>query len=96
MTEQTRMMIRTAANCDATITDAERGAIDALLEGGAEPKPERVIPVAEVARIFGKTRQTIDLWTRQGYLRKVTVGKNSRASGVLASSVEALLKGGAA
>lgn len=97
MTEQTRMMIQTAAKCDTTMTADERRAVEALLEGRrADAEADQILPVAEVARRLHKTPKTIHLWCAQGYLRKVTVGGNSRASGVLASSVEALLKGGAA
>lgn len=91
------MMIETAAKCDGTITGEEREAIKTLLEGRREEaKPEEVLSVAEVARRFHKHPKTIHLYCKQGVLRKVTIGKQSRASGILASSVEALLKGGAA
>ncbi len=97
MTEQTRMMITTAVKCDKTITADELKAVAALLEGRRdEPEAERVIPVAEVARRLHKTPKTIHLYCKQGLLKKATFGNQSRASGVLASSLAELLKGGAA
>ncbi len=97
MTEQTRLIIETAAKCDTTMTADEREAVKTLLEGRRDDaEAEQILPVTEVARRLHKTPKTIHLWCAQGYLRKVTVGGNSRASGVLASSVEALMKGGAA
>ena len=97
MTEQTRMMIQTAAKCDATMTADEREAVKTLLEGPrAEPEAEELLPVAEVARRLHKTSKTVHLYCKQGILRKVRAGGNSRASGVLASSLAAFLKGGVA
>ncbi len=97
MTEQTRMMISTAVKCDKTITADERRAVEALLEGRRdEPEAEQVIPVTEVARRLHKTPKTIHLYCKQGLLKKAAVGKQSRAIGVLASSLEALISGGAA
>ena len=91
------MMIQTAIKCDATMTADEREAAKTLLEGRrADAEAERVIPVAEVARMLHKTPKTIHLYCKQRLLKKVTFGKQSRASGVLASSLAALLKGGAA
>ena len=93
MTEQTRMMISTAVKCDKTITADERRAVEALLEGRRD---EQVLPVTEVARRLHKTPKTIHLYCQQGLLKKAAVGKQSRAIGVLASSLEALISGGAA
>ncbi len=100
MTDQTRMMIQTAAKCDATMTADERRAVAALLEGrraGAEADPiGELLPVAEVARRLHKTPKTIHLYCKQGFLRKVQIGGNSRCSGIPAAEVARLLKGGAA
>ncbi len=97
MTEQTRMMISTAAKCDATMTADEREAVKTLLEGRrAGADAEELLPVAEVARRLHKTPKTIHLYCKQGLLKKAAVGKQSRAIGVLASSLEALISGGAA
>lgn len=94
MTEQTRMMIQTAAKCDATMTADERRAVEALLEGRrADAEAEQIIPVAEVARRLHKTPKTVHLYCKQGLLKKATFGNQSRASGVLASSLAALLAG---
>ena len=98
MTEQTRMMIQTAAKCDATMTADEREAVKTLLEGRrAEADPiGELLPVAEVARRLHKTPKTIHLYCKQGFLRKVQIGENSRCSGIPAAEVARLLKGGAA
>lgn len=97
MTDQTRMMIQTAAKCDTTMTAEEREAVKALLEGRRDaPDVGELLPVAEVARRLHKTTKTVHLYCRQGYLHKVQIGANSRASGIPAAEVAALLKGGAA
>ena len=96
MTTQTKLLIETAFKCDGTITADERRAIDALLAGRKDEPGEELLPIPEVARRLHKTPKTIHLYCKQGILRKVSIGNNSRASGVLASSVAALLKGGAA
>ncbi len=96
MTEQTKQLL-TAAKFDGSMTDAEKAAIDALLDGrGNVAEAEELLPVAEVARRLHKTPKTVHLYCKQGILRKVRAGGNSRASGVLASSLAAFLKGGAA
>jgi len=86
---------------DTEIDEGTVAEIVELLHGGsAEPSrpesEEELLPVPEVARRLHRTPKTIHVWCQQGILRKVTVGGNSRASGVLASSVAALLKGGVA
>ena len=86
---------------DTAIDEGTVADIVELLNGGpAEPtrpeSEEELLPVTEVARKLHKTPKTVHLYCKQGILRKVTVGGNSRASGVLASSVAALLKGGVA
>jgi len=97
MTEQTRMMIRTAAKCDITMTAEEREAVRALIEGRRDaPDIGELLPVAEVARRLHKTPKTIHLYCKQGFLRKVQIGENSRCSGIPAAEVARLLKGGAA
>lgn len=94
MTEQTRAVIASLVQCDSSMTNEEREAAEALLKGYNRPDDE-VIPIPEVAKMFHKHPKTIHYWCRHGTLRKVTVGKQSRASGILKSSVDALLKGGA-
>ncbi len=96
MTEQTKQLL-TAAKFDGSMTDAEKAAIDALLDGrGNAAEAEELLPVAEVARRLHRTKKTIHVWCAQGYLHKVTVGGNSRASGIPAAEVARLMKGGAA
>jgi len=96
MTTATRAMIRLAIENDGTITDAAKAALLACIDGNGERQTEEVLPIPEVARRLHKTVKTIHDYCRQGVLRKVVVGKQKRSSGILASSVDALLKGGAA
>lgn len=95
MTKQTRAIIESAISLDGTMAEAEKAAILASLDGGRGDGDE-VLPVAEVARRLHRTPKTVHLLARQNLLKKVTFGKQSRASGILASSLAALLKGGAA
>ena len=101
MTKQTRALLQVAFDGDGTFTDEEREAFAVLMAGGrregakADPIGE-LLPVAEVARRLHKTPKTIHLYCKQGILHKVTVGANSRASGIPAAEVARLLKIGAA
>ena len=95
MTKQTRAIIESAIGLDGTMAEADKAAILASLDGGRADGDE-VLPVAEVARRLHKTPKTIHLYARQGFLRKATFGKQSRASGILASSLARLLEGAAA
>ena len=85
---------------DTEIDEGTVAEIVELLHGGpAEPprpeSEEELLPVPEVARRLHKTPKTVHLYCKQGLLKKATFGNQSRASGILASSVDALLKGGA-
>ncbi len=93
MTAGTRKLIELAIENDASMDAAEKAAFLAMIDAKPQEKPERLMTIPEVAKLFGKTPKTIHYWCRHGILRKVTVGKQSRASGILASSVDALLKG---
>lgn len=93
MTSQTRAIIEAAVNVDPTMTEAEKADILKRLKTPEEDADkDKVLSVAEVARRTGKTPKTVHYWCRQGYLQKVTIGKNSRASGILESSLAQWLK----
>ena len=94
MTRQTRAIIESAIGLDGTMAEADKAAILASLDGGRADGDE-VLPVAEVARRLHKTPKTVHLYARQGLLKKAVFGKQSRASGILASSLAALMKDGA-
>lgn len=86
---------------DPSIDAATAKEVVELLKGVTDEPPtpkteDELIPVPEVARRIHRTPKTVHLWCKQGILRKVRAGGNSRASGVLASSLAALLKGGVA
>ena len=96
MTSATRAMIGLAVENDASMDAAEKAALLARIDGGGvDEGGEPLLTVAEVARRLHKHPKTIHLYCRMGLLKKVTFGKQSRASGILKSSVDALLKGGA-
>lgn len=88
MTTQTQVIIEAAIKADAGMTEAEKADILKRLKTPEEDgNTGKVLTVAEVARRTGKTPKTVHYWCRQGYLQKVTIGKNSRASGILESSL---------
>ncbi len=94
MTSATRAMIELAITNDATMKEEERAEIRTAINGRSGG--EEVITVGEAAKMLHKSRKTIHLYSQRGWLKKVTFGTNSRASGILASSLAALMKGGAA
>ena len=88
MTTQTQVIIEAAIKADAGMTEAEKADIlNRLKRPEQDGNAEEVLSVKEVARRLHKTPKTVHEWCRQGYLKKVTIGKNSRASGVLESSL---------
>lgn len=95
MTSATRAMICLAIENDASMDAAEKAAFLAMIDTKPEEKREQLLTVAEVARRLHKTPKTVHLYCRMGLLEKVTFGKQSRASGIRASSLEKLLKNGA-
>ena len=87
MTTQTQVIIEAAIKADAGMTEAEKADLLKRLKTEEDADKDKVLSVAEVARRIRRTRKTVHLWCRQGYLQKVTIGKNSRASGILESSL---------
>lgn len=98
LAEPTVLGIITLVKGDPKATaEGKRRIIDALTSPHAdEPKPERVLTVGEVAARIGKTRKTVHLYCKMGLLKKAKFGAQSRASGILASSLDALLSGATA
>jgi predicted DNA-binding transcriptional regulator AlpA len=89
MTPQTKTIIEAAIKCDSTMTEAEKAVFLNHLKTPAEDgDADKMLTVQEVARRLHKSQKTVHEWCKQGYLKKVTIGKNSRASGVLVSSLE--------
>lgn len=68
-----------------------------ILDGGALPTAEmedRILKPAEVAKMIGRTRRTVDDLCRRGFFKKVVFGKK-HSLGILASSVVAGIQAGA-
>jgi predicted DNA-binding transcriptional regulator AlpA len=64
-----------------------------MLSVESDAKPEEcVLRRTHVAKRFGVSLRAIDLWTRQGLLRKVSLPGRERSVGFLSSEVEQVFK----
>ena len=85
-----------ALAADKAINGELADAVLSMLRGEpARPEPttggDEVLPVAEVARRLHKTAKTVHLLARRGAFQKVAFPGQTRASGILRSSVEKYL-----
>lgn len=95
LAEPTVLGIITLVKGDPKATaEGKRRIIKALTSPSpGEPKQEKVLGVREVAERLHKTCKTVHDYCRIGLLQKVQFPGKSRASGILASSLDALISG---
>lgn len=94
--ETTVAIVSAALAADKAINGELADAVLSMLRGEpARPEPttggDEVLPVAEVARRLHKTAKTVHLLARRGAFQKVAFPGQTRASGILRSSVEKYL-----
>lgn len=105
MLTSTRKVFEAAASADPSITSKQIKAALAVL-ADADPAQyrepiDRLLSRKEAAAILSLSPKSIDVYCRRGVLQRVKLGTSSRASGILESSVRAVmesatLKGGIA
>lgn len=93
MTKQSENMLEMMFNSDPTITEEQKRRVLAVLRGD-EAREDHLLSRQQVGIMLNKSPQMVDYYCNKGLLRKVTFGESSRASGILASSVSALLHAG--
>lgn len=95
MTDQSKIMLESVFGSDPTITtDQQSRIMDILCGGGAGTNGHsRLVSRKQAGEILNKTPQMVDYYASKGLLKKVKIGDASRASGILESSIYALLEG---
>jgi len=103
MLATTLKIVRSGFESDPTLTPADRTRLMATLRNGLSPqiKPAfpplettpRLIRRAEAARRYSCSIRTIDKLAASGFLKKRKLPGRVRASGFLASDVDALIQG---
>ncbi len=99
MTKNTEQILISVFGADDTITDEQAAQALRVLRGegaASQTSLEPVLTRREVAKLLKKSPQMIDVYAARGLLKKVTFGSSSRASGITAASVRALLEGATA
>jgi hypothetical protein len=101
MLDTTIELIRLGLKADPTVTKQERARRLASLFEPATHKPSPITPTelrlvrrVEVARRMSRSLRFVDKLAASGILRKRTLPGRARASGFLASDVDALIQGG--
>ena len=97
MTTSTETILLSVLKADPSITDEQTEQALRILRGdetaAAQADLEPILTRHEVAKLLKKTPQMIDYYAAHGLLKKITFGSSSRASGITAASVRALLQG---
>ena len=95
MTEETRSTLTTLFDADPSISSQQKLAVFAVLENGWPSGPaDRALTRGEVAKMLSIHPQTVSLYAKRGFIRKISCGAiGKRASRYSARSVCALLAG---
>ena len=97
LADATVLAIKALVTNDPRATaEGKRRILNALASSPDEPKVEEVLTIPEVAERLHKTKRAVHIYCRMGLLKKVQFPGQSRASGILASSLDALLSGATA
>ena len=95
MTKETRSTLTTLFDADPSISTQQKLAVFAVLENGCPSgHADRALTRGEVAKMLNIHPQTVSLYAKRGFIRKIccgTIGK--RASRYSAQSISALLAG---
>ena len=81
---------------DATATPQERETIAAILDGRRATALPQLLTRKQVASMINRTPRMVDYFGKHGYIRRVVLGNQGRATGYDADSVRAFLSGNAA
>ena len=96
MMPSTRKAIEAVAGADPSLSSTQIKAALAILANSDPAKDreplDRILSRREVAAILGLSEKSIDLYARKGVLQRVYIGTSSRASGILESSVRAVME----
>ena len=98
MMPSTKKAIEAVASADPSLSSKQiKAALAILADAGPtldrEPL-DRILSRSEVATILGLSEKSIDFYARKGVLHRIYIGASSRASGILESSVRAVMEGG--
>ena len=95
MMPQTKTMLRACLQADPSIINSEREKLLTLLERhGEEPAtPPRLLRRVEVAQRLSISTRAVDRLCREGTLSKCLLPGRQRSTGVLESTVNALIRG---
>ena len=104
MLATTIKIVRSGLESDPSLTAADRNRLMAVLREGATPRskpesppldnPPRLLRRAETARRLSRSLRFVDKLAASGVLAKRKLPGRVRASGFLASDVDALIQGG--
>ena len=83
----TKAALAAILKSDGTATQEERDAIAAIIDGDGVTAMPRLLTRKQVAELINRTPRMVDYFGKMGFIRRITLGKNGRASGYDAESV---------